>query len=300
MVLLGWRADLLKVGLVAAAAAAALVLCTSATHRAAELLPSGRAHSPNNLAYIDASHVESYSEESLRNDGLMGLTYTLMRNGYLTLLLPETAPERLNQAGLFISVAPTRAFSAAERQAVRDFVENGGIFISTVGYEEREASQELLADFGFSIGGSPPGVSRAEPKPMGHFKAPYLNVKAPHLQAGHYMPHVRFHAAWPVQCTDPQAQVVAYGPENLPVILMRRIGRGKVVVIGDTGFAMNKNLEHEGGEPFEGLRENADFWRWFLAYLTDQPSWIPPPPPGAAPATTQPATRPATQGEVSP
>jgi hypothetical protein len=84
------------------------------------------------------------------------------------------------------------------------------------------------------------------------------------------------------------------------------------VFVGDTGFAMNKNLEHEGGEPFEGMRENADFWRWLLPELTEsEPRWIPaapaPPatqpaaPPTAPPATTQPASQPAVAvGEATP
>ena len=38
------------------------------------------------------------------------------------------------------------------------------------------------------------------------------------------------------------------------------------------------NLEREGGQPFEGMRENADFWRWLLDYLNDQPPWTPPRP----------------------
>ena len=77
-------------------------------------------------------------------------------------------------------------------------------------------------------------------------------------------------------CNAADAQVIAYGRDNVPVIVMRRVGAGKVVVIGDTQFATNDNLEREDGEPFEGLRENADFWRWFLTQLRDEPAWVPP------------------------
>ena len=45
------------------------------------------------------------------------------------------------------------------------------------------------------------------------------------------------------------------------------MGRGKAVVVADTEFALNVNLEREGGQPFEGMRENADFWRWLLSPL---------------------------------
>ena len=101
------------------------------------------------------------------------------------------------------------------------------------------------------------------------------------------MAYVRFHAAWPVESPDPQARPIAYGPRDPKgpadqadptVILMRRIGHGKVVVVADTEFATNKNLEREGGQPFEGMRENADFWRWLLDYLNDRQPWTPPRP----------------------
>jgi hypothetical protein len=38
---------------------------------------------------------------------------------------------------------------------------------------------------------------------------------------------------------------------------------------------MNKNLERVDGSPFEGMRENADFWRWFLDFVRGRPGWIP-------------------------
>jgi len=66
--------------------------------------------------------------------------------------------------------------------------------------------------------------------------------------------------------------VVTQHQPGVPVIVVRRVGKGLVAVIGDTCFAMNKNLEREDGSPFEGLRENAVFWRWFLALLSV--SWI--------------------------
>ena len=112
-------------------------------------------------------------------------------------------------------------------------------------------------------------------------------------------------------CTGPEdkVKVIAYGRGNKPIIVLRDVGDGKVVVIGDTGFAMNKNLERKDGRPFEGMRENADFWRWFITRLTDRPQWIPrrdepprppkpPPPPPTRPAT-RPVTRPAPQSQPS-
>jgi hypothetical protein len=258
--------------------AAATAGASAWTARMAMLLPDGRGPGPNLLAYFDTTHLERGSGESWRLTGLGALQMTLMRNGYLVMALPEFTEERLERAGLVISAAPGKPFSARERAIVRRYVENGGTFICTVGWPESAASRSLLADFGFHIGGKGAAEGLAtEPKPFGHFKAPYFN-------GGDYMAYVRFHAAWTVESTEPGAQPLAYGPRSPlagtdpTVIQMRRLGRGKFMVVADSEFASCQNLENEGGQPFEGLRENADFWRWLLTYLNDQPAWNPPKP----------------------
>jgi len=255
--------------------ASSFAISVALTSRAWSVLPDGRRHSPNNLAYIDASHVEANSGESWRGDGIGGLVLTLMRNGYITLSLPGVSRESLARAGLLISIAPRRAFSHAERAAVGEFVKQGGNLVIMAGYDDAGPSASLLSDFGFAVGADKNDTR--EPVPMGYFKSPYLRSQSRQGSLpGEQRVYVRFHAAWPVTCDDPAAQVIAYGKENLPVIILRRVGAGKVVVIGDTNFAASDNLELEDGQPFEGLRENADFWRWFITILRDEPAWIPP------------------------
>ena len=275
-VLLAWFAarrgrplDLALVFLVLAALRAA---GTYGASRAMEFLPDGTRDAQTRLAYVDASHAGMYSSESWRDDGLMGLAMNLMRNGYLTMNMHEFTAEALRKADVFVSVAPAREYAASERRAIRQFLEQGGIFILTVGYDERGPSLSLLREFGFDIGdGTRPDGPSPGPRPLGFFKSPYYN-------AGAYTNHVRFHAAWPVFSGQPDAKILAYGRGDQPVILMRPIGRGKMVVVGDTCFAMNKNLEVESGAAFEGMRENPYFWRWLLTYLRGERMWIPPNP----------------------
>ena len=329
------RASPLRTAVVALAAGLALCACAAGTHRANTLFPDGNftprpiesetgpgvdravgvsrepegndkgvLPEPNRLAYIDASHLEAYSPESLRDDGLMGLEYTLMRSGFLPLALTEFRPEALRKAALLVSIAPSRPFSMAQREAVREFVEGGGIFICTAGYDQSAAAAPLLQDFGLRVGLVEKGSH--EPRPLGHFRPPYFNNQGK-------MSRVRFHAAWAVAADDSvrgppggkleEAQVVAYGSGDVPVILMRPWGKGKAVLVGDTGFAMNKNLEHVDGSPFEDMRENADFWRWFLDYVRGRPGWTPGAPkpeekqaPESAPAPTE---SPAAEAEPS-
>lgn len=120
------------------------------------------------------------------------------------------------------------------------------------------------------------------PSPMGFFKVPYIDF-------GTYRCYVRFHAAWPIRCADPFAAAIASNPGSgvdLPLMLWRSERKGKVYLFGDSEFATNQNLENEGGQPFEGMRENADFWRWFLSYYVrngkDKNDWWHPPDPSPA------------------
>ena len=269
------------VTMVALCLSGSFAVSVAMTSRAWLVLPDGRRQSPNNLAYIDACHLEAHSGESWRGDGVGGLVLTLMRNGYITLSLPRVDSESLGRAGLLISIAPRRSFSHAERAAISEFVTQGGNLIIIAGYDDAGPSRDLLSDFGFAIAADQ--HDGREPVPMGHFKSPYLRSQEERV-------YVRFHAAWPVTCDDPAAQVIAYGKDTLPVIILRRVGAGKVVVIGDTNFAANDNLELEDGQPFEGLRENADFWRWFITLLRDEPPWIPPALQGAGQGQELPAS----------
>jgi hypothetical protein len=261
------RPEAWKTSLAALALTASLAAGTAVGQTDRNLLPDGRRQNPNNLAYIDAAHVGAYSHESWRPDGIGGLALTLMRNGYLTLALPTLNSERLARAGLFISIAPLRPFAPAEIRAVKTFVNDGGTFILMVGHDESAPSATLLSAFGLRVG--MPQNKALEPEPFGHFKSPYMESEGKRV-------YVRFHAAWPVAADDPNAHVFAYGRDDRPVMIMRRFGKGAVVLIGDTCFATNQNLEREDGSPFEGLRENADFWRWFLTVLRREPMWVPP------------------------
>jgi hypothetical protein len=241
-------------------------------HRTTRVMPDGRAAS-SQVAYIDATHLEAYSDESWTPDGVAGLALTLMRNGYLPLFAPDLASERLDRADVLISIAPGRKFTSRERAAVRQFVEKGGVFIATVGAEHTRPSEQLLADFQFGVPRSPirPGESLLEPEPMGCFLERYPEIDD-------YKAQMIFHAGWPIRCPVDNAEVLVRGLGKLPIIGLGFLGEGKIVLIGDSGFAMNENLEHADGQPVQGRYDNADFWRWLLSYLSGQPPWIPPKP----------------------
>ncbi len=51
-----------------------------------------------------------------------------------------------------------------------------------------------------------------------------------------------------------------------PVIARKAIGRGQIVVIGDTQFWMNKNLEVEDG----AIVPNVQFFSWFINHIMER------------------------------
>lgn len=264
----------LLVGLLGVSLAVASQLSASESR----VLPDGSKSKPyNNLAYIDASHIPAFSSIDWTADDIMGLKLTLMRNGYLPLLLSEFSAETLDRAGLLVSIAPARAYAPSERQIVKDFVEAGGSFICMAGAEHAGPVQPLLNDFGFNVPLCPrPVGDLTEAKPMGHFRSVYL-------ESPDYHADVLFFAGWPIQFPRQTTNLLVKGMEDAPVMACARFGRGKVLVVGDTGFAMNKNLEYVTGDPFEGRYDNAHFWRWLITYLNDLPQWTPPSVPGEAP-----------------
>lgn len=311
----GWRQAvtvLLALGLFAAAVrrpqatrvlaltlvgAVSLAACGAVSRHATRVVPDGRLDKPGapissgRLAYIDASHVSPYSDANWAFDGINGLALTLMRSGYLTLTLPELTRERLERASVLVTIAPARRYTAQERRELCGFVERGGTLFCLVGAEEAAASDSWLAGFGLRVAPSPvPTTGRwREPEPLGHARAEYTAGRPDAPNAGR--PVVQFYAAWPVSAPD-DAEVLVRAGGGQSVVVCRPIGRGRVVLIGDTAFALNRNLEYVGGEPFAGRYDNAQFWRWLISRVTGRLEWIPPPPP--------PPADPATNVEVQP
>ena len=90
--------------------------------------------------------------------------------GYLPLLAPELTAERLERAGLLISIAPAREFSDRER-GTRSISSSPAAGRSSAwsGAEDARASAPLLAEFNFTVPASPvpPGKEAREPEPLG-------------------------------------------------------------------------------------------------------------------------------------
>ena len=217
VVLLAWRPVAWQMMLTPSVLAAALMCCSATGYWSGRVLPDGRQGAPNNIAYVDASHLESYSDDLWAEHGVAELLRKLMRQGYLPLFAPDLEADRLERCGLVISIGPHRAFSPDERKAIYKFVEDGGTMICLVGAEDARPSAPLLADFGLRVPHSPvpPGDNAHEPPPIGGGK--YGLTEKGIMQGP-------FYAAWPVESVgDPadQPEQLVYWSEGPEVSVPR-------------------------------------------------------------------------------
>ncbi len=192
-----------------------------------------------NIAYIDTSHGERFSSESWNENAIMGLHLNLMRNGYLSFSLKNFERKKLEQADILVLVAPSAPFTKKEIRWINDFVNKGGTLILTVGWEERQASESLMEVWGFSI----------EHLPLAQF----ISIIPDGSQK------VRFYEAWPVNSSGSASRVIA-AYRKYPVVVEKRLGDGRVILIGDSSFFWNKNLEMEESH----ISENINFLQWLL------------------------------------
>lgn len=254
-----------------ASGAVAVVSC-----RSWEVYPDGRISTPNNLAYIDASHLEAYAESPWKPDGVDGLALTLMRNGFLVLAADDLSDERLARAEMLVSIAPAQRFSLAERMRVKQFVDEGGVFICMAGAMHSHDANDVLDSFGLRV---PKGFHRAGDS--GHDALPLGCLYRPYPDGDDPVSAVVFHAAWPVTPFGPDTTSLSSAEGRAAgqweAIIGEYSSKGVAIAIGDTCFAMNKTLENQAGGTLTGDRVNAQFWRWLIGQLPGHEPWQPPP-----------------------
>lgn len=264
----------------------AMIVCQWVNERAVKMVPNGHwitmdkqvPGRGSRLAYIDASHLGSFSWQDWGFDSLNGLSLTLMRSDYLPLVMTEMSASRLADAGILVVIGPNRDFSWWERAEVDAFLRRGGILICLAGAEDATALNRLLARFEVHIDRSPVPTDAGwrEPEPIGRVLLPYYH--GTRADGSEYDANAAFFAAWPVRYAGQDVEVLVSDGRGRPIVISRKIGRGELIVVGDTYFAANRNLEYAGGEPFDGRYDNADFWRWLISRSTEKEAWSPPPP----------------------
>lgn len=237
------------------------------------LIPSN--HSTDNIrdidpctafVYLDASHLNRFSR--FGDDGIWPLTYNLMRNEYevygpeastvadtsvryLPIACRKFSPGFLTKSRIAFFVAPGKTFSPGEMNAIESFMLRGGIVVWSVGNEEKEASLHILHAQGLGI----------DNIPLGHASGSATSARQI-LYAGGSKPSTvndketsdileerpQFHSAWPIlHTTNVRLETLCTGWE-FPIVVSKRVGKGKFVLVSDSGFFLNDNLESASGK----------------------------------------------------
>jgi hypothetical protein len=189
---------------------------------------------PSGEAVIDCSHLSRCDPDPWQPDGLGGVVQNLMRKEYLPVFATRFPAEMLRHCKVAFLVAPAKSFTPSELVAYDEFVRRGGELFVCVGYEDDSGCSPLLQHFGFKLRNLPLGLLK------------------PDADDG----KIYFPGAWPVVAEGGDAEVLCKAGEY-SLIVRRRCGRGKVVLVGDSAFFLNRNLEM--AEAFNP--ENIEFFR---------------------------------------
>jgi hypothetical protein len=163
--------------------------------------------------------MERYSRILGTDQSLSGLASNLVRAEYRPVFLKKFSREVIFKGRILVMNAPAKSFSAGEQEVLKTFMDQGGLLIWVVGWEERFASESFLNELGLVLADVPLGpTSQTLPSENAWFQE-----------------------AWLIKIQKP-AKVLCY-KWNYPVIVTRSFGKGGIVLIGDSYFLLNKNLE---------------------------------------------------------
>jgi hypothetical protein len=185
-------------------------------------LPEPVSLKTDRVAVIDISTHPYVNVQGWTDWAFSGLEMNLLREGYVPLVNegPLEAQLALQQAGdvLFL-ISPLRRFTRRERQSIDRFLTRGGTVILNCGYEEADNVAVVLSAYGMQILNVPLGAS-PDVEPIDPARVHFFN-------------------GWQVQGEGQILEQIG----DRPVVISRRVGQGNLIVIGDSKFFWDKNLE---------------------------------------------------------
>ncbi len=200
------------------------------------------------IALVDLSHVGLHSMEAWRDNAISGIYLNLMREGYFSLGARDFDEDQLLASDLFVTIAPSKAYSDGELDVLEKYMNQGGTVLLSVGWEEKAGATSLLNRFGLDIAY----------KPQGRAANPIAGTTV--------MPN--YWEVWPVVPYPKNAEPpeVIANLRNDPTVVRRRVGAGQLVVIGDTKIFFCQNFETEEG----AVMPNVQFFSWLFNNVLKQ------------------------------
>jgi hypothetical protein len=194
------------------------------------------------LAWIDHTHLNKFSTEDYQADGITGLTTNLFRNGYLPMVMEKKGDfSDVLKGKIFVIIAPNEFYTPKETLILKEFVEGGGLLILSAGHMNSDPLDSILKSFDMQIGdlplGSPPWIVET------HGTGGQGTVTQENLEKYWHRP--KFMEAYSVLASGEYRPVtwVNYRGSNYNLIISKKYGQGDVILIGDSRFLLNENLE---------------------------------------------------------
>jgi hypothetical protein len=183
-----------------------------------------------NIAYIDLSHQERINQDAYEKNSVNGLMQNLMRNDYIPLFLKDFTKDIIKNSKIIVLNAPTNKFSNNEVDFIIDYISSGGLVILAAGYEDKNPSVDIIKKFDLDILNIPLGP------------VPYVEDN-PEL----YQQEPRFVDAYPIKIGNSNKTESFYkfniSGKYYNLMTFTRYGKGGLLLIGDSQFLYNKNIE---------------------------------------------------------
>lgn len=217
------------------------MVCSFLVHTPRTLLPWDTDYARQHLVLLDYAHQPNASKHSAMGSGLHGVSINLMRHGLLPVAMNHWDPAMLDHAALLVSNAPRSPYTARERRDLDRMMDHGGHLLLACGYLEYPASRSLLEAHQVQVRGLP----------LGRF-----------FDSHAFGSPISFYSGWPLVLKHPRAEVLCQQGTHALIASMPS-GAGRLVVIGDSEFLHNRNLE--GSENHDPA--NVQFFRSLMDHL---------------------------------
>lgn len=190
------------------------------------------------LALVDVGHGQWFDGMSWEPKSIGGIEFNLMRNGYSMRMADTPSDIDRYNPDLYILFAPTRPITDDTADRLMRFMDRGGWVIVAAGWNLQECVEPILSKFDVAI----------DNVPLGQVGGTALGDT------------VSLADAYPISGGGDGAEdlIHCFG---YPVARTIKHGQGGLVVIGDSQFFYNKNLE---GQNELVVMENVIFFREML------------------------------------
>ncbi|HBA83480.1 MAG TPA: hypothetical protein DCZ95_05230 [Verrucomicrobia bacterium] len=186
---------------------------------------------PRPVALVDVCYANRLNLEHWRNDSIDGLLINLIRSGFWPILSNTTGIEDINAPSAKIVIAPQKKRSKSDFASWENDAMAGTTLLLSVGYPTETSVACWLQEQGLIINNEPLG-----PVPI-RGRGPYENFLRRSQEP-------QFSEAWSVSLQSAVwKSIYAWGGRD--VVVERNLGLGRLVVIADPLFLLDRTLEAE-------------------------------------------------------